>query len=1324
MRPLSYAQSRLWFLEQLDPGNAVYNCPSVTRIHGKLSVSLLEGVIQEIVRRHEALRSGIVIVNGDGASIVCAGAEVRIGLVDLSGMEWRRLEQTIKRLALEEARRPFDLGEAPLLRVELLKLEEEDHIILLTMHHIVTDAWSMRLFDREIRQLYAAYHDGQPSPLDELSIQYGDYAAWQRTWLSGDVIEEQLEYWKKYLEGAQPVLALPTDRVRPAIVRYPGGGHHSRLSADLSSRLKELGRREGATLFMTFMSVFQLLLHRYTGERDIIVGSPISGRNQIETEPLIGFFVNTLVFRTKLFRGMNFRELLRAVREITLEAHAHQDLPFEKLIEALGVERSLSYNPLFQVMFVLENYSNENPDLPELRFSPFDVGTETQKFDLTLSAGDAGGEICVSFLYNTDLFDASTVARMSGHFQMLLEEISSDPSRSLGDLGLLTEAERQQMMVEWNDTIKTYDMRPAHKLFETQVERAPDSIAVVFEDQWVTYQELNARANRLGRYLRRLGVGPEVIVGLCLERSIEMVVGILGVLKSGGAYLPMDPAYPKERLAVVLEDSQGPILLTQRHLAEKLPEDCARIIYLDANLEAMSSESSDDPVSQVTLDNACYVMYTSGSTGLPKGVVNTHRGLCNIILWIQDVYGLGEDDRVLQKAPFTFDVSVCEIFWPLLTGTCLVMARPDGQRDSVYLAQLISEEGITVIQLVSSALQVFLDDSEFRNSKGLRTVICTGEALSLEVQEKFLERMPCQLLNLYGVTEAAIETTHWNCERNSDRKAVPIGTPITNTSVYLLDDDFRSVPLGAHGELHIGGLGLARNYLRRPDLTSEKFVPDPFGHEPGGRLYKTGDLTRYRSTGVIEYLGRFDHQVKVRGHRIETGEIEVALSAHHAVDGAVVIAREDAPGDKQLVAYIVSKSSPPPAADELRNYVKESLPDFMIPSAFVFLESFPLSRNGKLDRKTLPPPVRGGHAAGENFLPPRDNLEFQLTELWGDVLGVKNVGVKDDFFALGGHSLIAVRLMARIREQYGQHLPLSALFQYPTVERLASILRGQVSPSPYSPLVEIRRGNTKTPIFCVHPLGGEVVCYVDLARHLPTEQPFYGLQARGLDGAAPLTSVEEMAYHYRQAMREVQPAGPYMIGGWSFGGTVAFEMARQIREAGEGVGLLAIIDAGVPRRDGGVPDVPEMDDTEFMLYLFSEYISLSREEFKLLAPDEQPDYLLKELKGKGLFPPDFGPVEARFYFDLAKVNFQALLKYTPRPYDGKVTLFRSSERSGFTDPTLGWGLLAAGGVDLHVVAGRHHEIVSRPHVQSLAEALMTSLNAFDQIDKSSLVRPE
>jgi amino acid adenylation domain-containing protein/FkbM family methyltransferase len=1323
-RPLSYAQGRLWFLEQLDPGNAVYNCASVTRIHGKLSESLLEEIFQEIVRRHEALRSRIVMVNGDGASIICASAEVKIGLVDLRGMEWRRLERAIKRLALEEAGRPFDLAEVPLLRVMLLKLEEEDHIILLTMHHIVSDAWSMRLFDREVRQLYAAYRDGRPSPLDELSIQYGDYAAWQRAWLSGDAIAEQLEYWKKHLEGAPTVLALPTDRLRPPVVRYRGGAHHSRLPADLSSRLKELGRMEGATLFMTLMSVFQLLLHRYTGERDIIVGAPISGRNQIETEPLIGFFVNTLVFRTKLSGDMNFRELLRYVRDIALEAHAHQDLPFEKLIDEIGVERSLSYNPLFQVMLVLENYSNENPELPGLRFSAVDVGVETQKFDLTLSAVDAGGEICISFLYNTDLFDASTIARMSGHFQTLLEESASDPSRPLGDLRLLTEAERQQMLVEWNDTVKTYDQRAVHELFEAQVERAPDTIAAVFEDQWVTYRELNARANRLSRYLKRLGVGPEAPVGLCLERSIEMVVGILGVLKSGGAYLPLDPAYPRERLAVILEDSQGPILLTQRRLAEKLPGDRARIICLDADLESMSGESNDDPAYHVMLDNACYVIYTSGSTGLPKGVVNTHRGVCNILLWMRNAYGLSEDDRVVQKASFTFDMSVCEIFWPLLTGACLVIARPDGHRDSAYLTKLILEEGITAIHFVSSALQVLLDDPEFNKSKGLRYVICSGEALSLELQEKFFERMPCQLLNLYGVTEAAVETTHWSCERNSDRKSAPIGEPISNTSIYLLDGDFRPVPLGALGELHIGGIGLARNYLGRPDLTSEKFVPDPIGNEPGGRLYKTGDLTRYRPDGVIEYLGRFDHQVKVRGHRIETGEIEVALSAHRGVDGAVVIAREDVPGDKQLVAYIVSKSAPPPQADELRNHVKESLPDFMAPSAFVFLESFPLSRNGKLDRKTLPPPVRDGRAAGENFLPPRDNLEFQLTELWGDILGVKNVGVKDDFFALGGHSLMAVRLMARVREQYDQALPLSTLFQYTTVESLASILRGQVSPSPYSPLVEIRRGNSKTPIFCVHPLGGEVVCYVDLARRLPAEQPFYGLQARGLGGEAPLTSVEEMAYHYIQAMRAVQPAGPYMIGGWSFGGTMAFEMARQIREAGETVGLLAIIDAGVPRRDGGVPDVPEMDDTEFMLYLFGEYISISREEFKLLAPDERHDYLLKELKAQDMFPPDFGPVEARFYFDLAKVNFQALLKYAPRPYDGKVTLFRSSERPGLTDPTLGWGQLAAGGVDIHVVAGRHHEIVLRPHVQSLAEALMTSLNAANQIYKSSLERPE
>jgi amino acid adenylation domain-containing protein len=802
-----------------------------------------------------------------------------------------------------------------------------------------------------------------------------------------------------------------------------------------------------------------------------------------------------------------------------------------------------------------------------------------------------------------------------------------------------------------------------------------------------------------------------------------MVVGILGVLKSGGAYLPLDPAYPRERLAVILEDSQGPILLTQRRLAENLPGDHARIICLDADLEAMSGESADNPAYHVELDNACYVIYTSGSTGLPKGVVNTHRGLCHRLLWMQNAYCLNGDDRVLQKTPFTFDVSVWEFFWPLLTGARLVIARPDGHRDSAYLAKLMSEEGITTIHFVPSMLQVFLDEPEINNSRGLRNVICSGEALSLELQEKFFERIECQLRNLYGPTEAAIDVTHWSCERNSDRKAAPpIGAPITNTGIYLLDGDFRPVPQGAHGELHIGGVGLARGYLRRPDLTSEKFVPDPIGDEPGGRLYKTGDRARYRPDGVIEYLGRLDHQVKIRGFRIETGEIEAALSAHRGVGEVVVIAREDVPGDKRLVAYITPKSASPPQEDELRNHVKESLPDFMVPSAFVFLESFPLTRNGKLDRKMLPPPARGARAAGEGFTPPRDNLEFQLTELWGDVLGVKDVGVRDDFFSLGGHSLMAVSLMAKIREQYDQALPLSALFQGPTVEHLAGILRGQVSPSPYSPLVEIRRGNSRTPFFCVHPLGGEVVCYVDLARRLPAGQPFYGLQARGMDGKdEPLTSIEEMAYHYIQAMRSIQPAGPYLIGGWSFGGLVAFEMARQIREAGETVGLLAIMDVGVPRLNG---DVPECDDAEFMLYLFSQTISISEEEFKRLTPDEQFDYLLNRLKAKGIFPPDFGPVEARNYFDLAKVNHLAALKYDPHPYDGKVTLFRSSERSGFTDPTLGWGQLAEGGMEIHVVDGKHEEIVMRPHVRSLAGELMTSLNLVAQIGKSPLERPE
>jgi amino acid adenylation domain-containing protein len=1046
---LSFAQQRLWFLNQLEEQNTTYNISSGFHLNGTLNEVVLQQSIAEIVERHEILRTTFSVVDGVAVQVIHPNVNITISSVNLEALPDVEQAAEVQRLVKEESQRPFDLVQGPLLRLTLLRLGRESHIFLLTIHHIISDGWSMGIFFRELSHIYKAFSGGESASLPKLPLQYADFAHWQKNWLQGEVLEIQFEYWKQQLVGVPPLLDLPTDRPRPPVQTFRGSTKTFELSGTLTQQLKKLGSQSGTTLFMTLLAAFVTLLGRYSNQEDIVVGSPIAGRNRSEIESLIGFFVNTLVLRVDLSGNPSFRELLRRTRQVTLDAYSHQDLPFEKLVEELQPERNLSYNPLFQVMFVLQNAGSEDWEFPGLTLTPLEIESVTAKFDLTLAMEERESGLRGVLEYNSDLFDGTTISRMLGHFQTLLEGIVANPEQRLLALPLLTEAERHQLLVEWNDTQAEYPRdKCIHHLFEEQVEKAPDAVALVFEDERLTYRELNARANQLAHYLQKLGVESEKLVGICVERSIEMIVGLLGILKAGGAYVPLASDYPQERLAFMIGDSQVTVLLTQEKLVKHLPQHQAQVICLDTNWEKISSGSQENSVTEMNPENLAYVIYTSGSTGRPKGAMNSHRGLVNRLLWMQDVYQLTASDRVLQKTPFSFDVSVWEIFWPLITGVRLVMTQTGGHQDSAYLVNLIIQQQITTLHFVPSMLQVFLEEKELEKCASLRQVICSGEILFFDLQERFFARLGnCELHNLYGPTEAAIDVTFYQCQRGSRQKIVPIGCPITNTQIYILDSNLQPVPLGMKGELHIGGVQLARGYLNCPDLTAEKFIPNPFNNEPNAKLYKTGDLVRYLSDGNIEFLGRLDNQVKIRGFRIELGEIEAVLGQHPALRECVVIAQGDDVESKRLVAYVV-KSQETINISELRHFLKQKLPDYMIPLAFVVLEAIPLTPNGKIDRKALPIPDSSYFSLEASFVAPRTSIEEVLAAIWSNLLGLEQVGIHDNFFELGGHSLLATQVISRLRETFSVELPVRCLFEAPTIAELGESIEASRSQTP------------------------------------------------------------------------------------------------------------------------------------------------------------------------------------------------------------------------------------------------------------------------------------
>ncbi|NJN12841.1 MAG: amino acid adenylation domain-containing protein [Richelia sp. RM1_1_1] len=1327
--PLSFSQQRLWFIDQLYHGSSFYNIPIAFHIQGHLNIAALEQSLNKILKRHEVLRTNFKLVNGEPVQEIAPELIWDLSIINqehLSGENW---ESEVKQFAASSAKEPFNLAKELLVRATLLRLSQEEHVLLVTMHHIITDGWSWGVFLHELSTLYAAFSTNQPSPLPELPIQYADFAIWQRDRIQDEFLATQLNYWKQQLKGELPVLQLPTDHPRPNSTTFSGAKQYFKFSVSLTNALRQLSQREDSTLFMSLLAAFNILLYRYTDQEDILIGSPIANRNRAELEGMLGLFVNTLVLRNNLNGNPSFCELLHRVREVTLDAYAHQDLPFEMLVEELQPERDLSRNPLYEVMFVLQNTPNSVHEVSglSLRTLEFDSGTSQLDIFLSMSESEAGLTGCLE--YNTDIFDSTTINQFIKNFQTLLENIVVNPQQRLSELSLLTASEQEQLLFKLNQTRVDYPQDATlHQLFEQQVEQTPDSLALISESEELTYCQLNHKVNQLVHYLQNQGVTRYSLVALCLESSIDMVVGILAILKAGGAYIPLDPSYPVERLNFMLADSQVSLLITKQEILEKISLSSAKTICLDIHKEKIGQESLENPISISEADNLAYIIYTSGSTGTPKGVQGTHRGTVNGLHWLWKTYPFSQGEVCCQKTAISFVDSVWEIFAPLLQGVPTVIISNATVLDSQLFIETLAHHKVTRIILVPSLLRLLLNNYSHLLQKlsQLKLWITSGETISIKLVQTFQELMPeVKLINLYGSSEVSANATYYDTSLLQNKAhSIPIGRPIDNTQIYVLNQDLQPTPVGVVGELYVGGDGLAKGYLHRTELTQQRFIDNPF--IPGNKVYKTGDLVRYLKDGNLEYLGRHDEQVKIRGFRVELGEIITAIAQHPDVQESVVIARDDVQENQCLIAYIVTSKQD--IARQLLPYLQQKLPNYMLPSAFVVLDALPLTPNGKVDKRALPNNEIIRQNTNKSFVAPRNFTELALEKIWGNLLNTNPIGVTDNFFELGGHSFLAVRLMAQIQDRFGHNLPLSTLFENPTIKKLATIVSQPSRQKSGSPLVAINSSGSKIPFFCIHGAGGGITHYFNLSRRLGEDYPFYALEDNVEQDKPEIISVEETATRYLQEIRKVQPNGPLLLGGHCYGGVLAFEMAQQLQKQGQTVGLVVVIDAILPETS---IEPTNDDDTKFLLRIAESIktdnnidFSVPFEELRDLPLTEQL-HLINQ-KANFIFS-DTEIQDFLRYYKLFKAHVQAMRNYVPLCYPQSVTLFRASEEivhdfdnpEWYTnDPLLGWGKYSSQPIQFIDVPGDHFSIFVEPHIQVLAKHLRICIdNAMCNLNK-------
>jgi len=1294
--PLSYGQQALWFIYQNAPDSPAYNMAKPIEIHGNLNLTRLQQVLQALVNRHLALQTTIELVDGELVQTVQATGAYHFHYHQ--AVEWS--EQQLGTAIKTAYEQPFDLTQGPVLRADLFQTAQQRYILLLTMHHIFGDASSMNILGNELLTLYQAELSGKKANIHSISSSYADFVRAETAMLNSPTGEELAQYWQHRLGDQSPILNLPTDYPRPAVQSYNGASVPFGLPAKLSKQIKQLAQQEKSTLFSLLLTAFQTLLHRYTGQTEIWIGTPTStSRRQTQFANLIGYLVNPVVLRATIDPATNlsFRELLSQTKQTVLEAIEHSAYPFPLLVKTLQPQRDSSYAPLFQVMLDFQPAESLplKPNMTELTVSALELAQMEGQFDLALNISE-GEQLRGRFKYNRDLFKPETIERMVNHFQILLTAIVDNPQQSICHLPMLTEMEIKQLQA-WNDTATDYPIdQTIVDLFEQQVEKTPDNIAVVFENQQLSYQQLNEKANQLAHHLLTLKTPAGIsssnpLIAIVVERSLEMVIGLLGILKAGGAYVPIDPSYPIARIQYMLEDSAAPLLLTQSHLKVELSLEeltsVGVVICLDEADFANQPLVNPDINPQAT--DLAYVIYTSGSTGKPKGVAIEHYSSVELINWAHKIFNSTQLAGVLASTSICFDLSIFELFVPLSQGGCVIVVEDALQLQDMNETLL----PITLLNTVPSVAQALLNTEAIPSN--VQVINLAGEPLkNYLVQALYKATSVQQIYNLYGPSEDTTYSTFTRVAKDST-EAPTIGIPISNTRIYILDAVHQPLPPGIPGELCIAGRGLARGYLNRPQLTAEKFIEVKlFGKTE--RIYKTGDLAKWRPDGNLEYLGRIDHQVKLRGFRIELGEIESVLLQIPDIKESVVVILETDSDQKQLVAYVVTEKQDAQEAEtalKFKEYLKQKLPDYMVPAFFVFIDALPLTPNGKIDRNALPEHVIRNSGL---FVSPRDAVELRLVQLWEKLFGISPVSVLDNFFEIGGDSLLAIRLFANIKREFGITVPLHTIFQNRTVEQLACILRQDSVASTWSPLVCLQSQGSKSPLFFVHAAGGSAFNYFQIATLMGTERPFYAIQPRGVEpGESFHASIEEMAADYVAAVRSVQAKGPYLLAGWSFGGTVIFEMARILKQAGETAPLLLMIDVPEP-----LANVYKEDDVEFLLDRVPYYLGATLDDMDLHDSREaQVAYLLKEIKLIGLFRPDIDQAYALHWLNLYKQHNMLVGSYKPAaPVNSKIIFFKPAEKIPFDDlmgkPIPAWKPFARGGFEVHEAPGNHFNMIS------------------------------
>jgi surfactin family lipopeptide synthetase A len=1320
---LSSPQERFWFLNNLEPDNSAYNVCRLFTLEGYLNTNLLEQSVNEIIKRHEILRTSFESIDGVPVQEIYPALNYKIDINDLTHLDANEKENELKRLAEKECAKTFQLSNLPLFKVKLYKLSDYDHALLIIMHHIITDGWSLGILYTELNTFYGRLQNNEKLEAAPLEVQYKDFASKQKILLTEESAQRKLNFWKDSLKGSLPIIELPTDKSRPAIPTSNGSRFYFSIPEEILLRLKDLAKQSGCTTYMTVLSAIKVLIYRYTGVHDVIIGSPYANRTDEKLHNLLGVFINMISIRSDLSGNPTFKDVLKRVRKNAFAAYVNQDYPFEQLVKEIHPKRDPLHHPIFQIM--LQYSEAQILELPGIKIKQLPIDTGKAQLDFSIYMWEWKHELEGYIEFNTDLYLPQTMERFITHFTQLLQNLIQNSEAQIDEVDFIPDDEKNILLNKWNNTSKNYPKNlTLHNLFEMTAKEFGSKVAIEDEHSSITYSELNTRSSRLAKYLLSLNVSIETLIGISTDRSIEMVVALLGILKAGCAYIPLDPSYPPARIKYMIENSGISLLITQDMLKEKFKDFDGNIINLDEKWTIINEQNEAAPQANVNSENLAYILYTSGSTGKPNGVMIQHSSIINFLFSMKDNPGISGEDVLFSVTSLSFDISVLEIFLPLISGAKLILADKETTLDSNKMLRKIVEKKSTIMQATPATWKLLLE-SKWETKLGLK-ILCGGEPLPLSLAKRLLEKED-ELWNLYGPTETTIWSSIKKIEENDED--ILIGPPIDNTQFFVLDKNMNVVPSGIPGELYIGGDGLARGYFNNTTLTDERFINNPLGFG-SNKIYKTGDQVKLLDNGCLEFLGRLDNQIKIRGYRIELGEIESVISSHPSVKDAVA-AVKDIDSDKKLIAYVIPNNVEVFSDKIVQKYLSQLLPDYMIPTIFVTLSQFPLTPNGKIDRNNLPLPNINFNGNGHSDKSPSNPVEAELIKIWSDVLGITNIGVKDDFFDLGGHSLLAAELFSKINNKFKKELPISILFSSSTIESMAEIIKKEEI-FERSSVIPINEKGNKPPLFLVHGAGGNILLYRDLVKNLGKDQPVYGIESIGVNGNYKLDlSIEEMAAKYIKDMKKVSPEGPYLLGGYCMGGTIALEMARQLElEQSNNVILLALLESYNLNGQKKPFIFRYYNKVQNIIFHIENLLSLNvNEMFRFLkdkAQTEQSRFLLRIKIGIVKISKKFGLNFGRDYphFHLEELNDRAQLLYHPKEYKGAITLFRPIKHfAGANDPNFGWADFAEKGVNTIKLNVRPRGMLVEPFVKDLAiklrQEIETSLN-----DKSHLPKSE